>query len=370
MARTDVLFRKYDLRATLENNLNKTRSAVRSRPAESLGNESDDALVEQLITEHSLTPVELREKDIGVDVEETRVDVSRDPMRNLFGDRGPIYVPGQRVRYIVPFDGDGGLFQCRPSSSTFNPPRAVVQGSELIFEYTVPLDDVAKTKRAFEEELSNVKQYLGWANSEVADHNAQLRSVIVAALQHRREQLRAGRENIEALGYPVRRREQPAQPSVSVSQTSSARKQSVERNLKQVRREYDVALSFAGEDRTYVEETAGILKAAGVNVFYDKFETAQLWGRNLADHLGEVYGKRSRFVVIFISKYYPMKAWPKHERQSAQARAIRDNEIVLLPARFDDTEIEGMPSSTAYIDLRKTSPQELAELIQEKLKSP
>lgn len=37
-------------------------------------------------------------------------------------------------------------------------------------------------------------------------------------------------------------------------------------------------------------------------------------------------------------------------------------------ARFDDTEIEGMPSSTAYVDLRKMSPNELAKLIQEKLR--
>ena len=62
-------------------------------------------------------------------------------------------------------------------------------------------------------------------------------------------------------------------------------------------------------------------------------------GRNLADHLGDVYGRRSRLVVLFISKHYPAKAWPTHERQSAQARAILENEVVLLPARFDDTEV-------------------------------
>ncbi|MBA3543945.1 MAG: TIR domain-containing protein [Chthoniobacterales bacterium] len=138
--------------------------------------------------------------------------------------------------------------------------------------------------------------------------------------------------------------------------------------MKQTSPEYDVALSFAGENRDYVEQVARLLQAAGVKVFYDKFETAKLWGDNLADHLGEVYGKRSRFVVIFISKYYPLKAWPKHERQSAQARAITENKIVLLPARFDDTEIEGMPSSTAYVDLRRMTPTDFARLIQEKLK--
>jgi hypothetical protein len=133
--------------------------------------------------------------------------------------------------------------------------------------------------------------------------------------------------------------------------------------------DYDVALSFAGEDRKYVEMVAKSLKAARVRVFYDNFEKVSLWGQNLADHLAEVYGKRSRFVVFFISKHYPLKAWPTHERQSAQARAIREGAIVLLPARFDDTEVPGLPSTVAYIDLRTTTYEEFAEIILEKLNS-
>jgi TIR domain len=133
--------------------------------------------------------------------------------------------------------------------------------------------------------------------------------------------------------------------------------------------DYDVALSFAGEDREYVEMVAKALKAAGVKVFYDLFEKATLWGQNLGDHLSEVYGKRSRFVVVFISKHYH-KAWPTHERQIAQARAIRERTIVFLPARFDDTEIPGLPSTVGYIDLRTVTPEELADVILEKLGTP
>jgi len=35
---------------------------------------------------------------------------------------------------------------------------------------------------------------------------------------------------------------------------------------------YHVALSFAGEDRAYVEKVATCLKAEGVSVYYDRFE--------------------------------------------------------------------------------------------------
>ena len=55
---------------------------------------------------------------------------------------------------------------------------------------------------------------------------------------------------------------------------------------------YDVALSFAGEDREYVEDVALQLKGYGVRVFYDKFEEDKLWGKNLYDYLSDVYTQK------------------------------------------------------------------------------
>lgn len=53
--------------------------------------------------------------------------------------------------------------------------------------------------------------------------------------------------------------------------------------------EHDVCLSFAGENRRYVAAVAKELKGLGVRVFYDKYETARLWGKDLYTHLDEVY---------------------------------------------------------------------------------
>lgn len=51
--------------------------------------------------------------------------------------------------------------------------------------------------------------------------------------------------------------------------------------------DYDVCLSFAGEERDYVSRVAEELKSRVVRVFYDLFEEAELWGMNLYDHLTE-----------------------------------------------------------------------------------
>jgi len=132
-------------------------------------------------------------------------------------------------------------------------------------------------------------------------------------------------------------------------------------------KKYDVALSFAGEDRSYVEMVADGLRAMGVTVFYDAFEKADLWGKNLYDHMVQVYQTSARYTVIFISKYYRDKVWTNHERRAAQARALNESYDYILPARFDDTEIEGLLPTVGYIDLRKLSPYEVCVLVCQKL---
>jgi TIR domain len=134
--------------------------------------------------------------------------------------------------------------------------------------------------------------------------------------------------------------------------------------------DYDVALSFAGEDRDYVRRVAELLQTRGVRVFYDEFMTADLWGNDLYVILDEVYRKKSRFTVIFASGNYARKAWTAHERQSAQARALNEAGAYLLPVRLDDSEVPGLRPTVAYVDARKTSTEELVELIGKKLARP
>jgi len=42
----------------------------------------------------------------------------------------------------------------------------------------------------------------------------------------------------------------------------------------------------------------------------------------------------------------------------------------ILPARFDDTEIDGLRPTIGYLDLRALSPEELGRAILEKLGRP
>lgn len=132
---------------------------------------------------------------------------------------------------------------------------------------------------------------------------------------------------------------------------------------------FDIALSFAGEDRPYVDKVANALRDRGVKVFYDLFEEVDLWGKDLYSHLIEIYQKRARFTVMFISEAYNRKLWTNHERRAAQARAFQEAQEYILPARFDDTEIPGVLPTVGYVSLVNLKPEELASLISRKLVS-
>jgi len=132
-------------------------------------------------------------------------------------------------------------------------------------------------------------------------------------------------------------------------------------------KKYDIVLSFAGEDRQYVESVASYLEAANVSAFYDKNDEASLWGKDLVEHLDAIYRVRGRYCVMFISRHYANKMWTSHERRSAMSRAVEQRTEYILPVRFDDTEVPGLRSTVGYVDARTKSPEALARLIFQKL---
>ena len=134
-----------------------------------------------------------------------------------------------------------------------------------------------------------------------------------------------------------------------------------------IHKAYDVALSFAGEDREIVEEVAKALRGDGIEVFYDRWEQADLWGKNLYQHLDQIYRKAARFCLVFLSENYVKKDWTNHELKSAQARAFEEASEYILPIRLDEVEVKGVLPVTGYISMADSSSWEIARLVKEKL---
>jgi TIR domain len=133
---------------------------------------------------------------------------------------------------------------------------------------------------------------------------------------------------------------------------------------------YDLALSFAGEDRSVAEELATALQAKGYRIFYDRFEQAKLIGEDLTAVLGQIYAKGSRYCLILISKSYVAKPWTNQERQFALSRALKERSAYILPLKLDDTDLPGLSPTIGYLDIRNTSVPEVCTLLAQKMGLP
>lgn len=139
--------------------------------------------------------------------------------------------------------------------------------------------------------------------------------------------------------------------------------------------QYDVALSFAGEQREYVKRVSECLDKLGISNFYDYNEKANLWGKNLTQYLQNVYFRDSRYFVPFITLEYLQKDWPQLEFKFALDRNMQEHapdfQQYVLPVYlcdFRSIDVPGLPKSVGCVDGRKTSPAELAGLLAEKIR--
>jgi hypothetical protein len=136
-----------------------------------------------------------------------------------------------------------------------------------------------------------------------------------------------------------------------------------------VRREYryDVALSFASEDRQLVEAVARALVDCDVRVFYGEFFSHELWGKDLFQHFAAIYRDKAQFCLVFVSNAYRNKVWPKHELRQAQERALFSSVEYILPVIVEDVDLPGLNRTTGYIDARKIDPWIISALVLRKL---
>jgi TIR domain len=360
----DLLFFEYDLDSLFRHQLSTIRDVVIKVPLPDFESTSDEFLSARVASQLVVQPLEFAEDRISVASRDVKIDVSRDFSRGGWGDE-PVYANGIEVTYHLPFSGDAQLLKCRPNPFTANPPRAVIGSSELRFPYDQADGDAKATKSRFTEDLKRLKEWVAWQKAQIETYNSTLEQQVRAEVAARRLAVDKRKTDIESLGFAVHSAKAPTPPP-----EPGDRARAREGSRAKGRRTFDVALSFAGEDRPHVEQVAKELEALGIGVFYDRFEQVNLWGADLAKHLGNVYGRDSRFVVMFLSKSYAAKAWPDHEKSFALGRHLKGDVGRILPVRFDDTAIEGLPPTLGYLDLRVLTPQKLAELIRQKVDNP
>lgn len=125
---------------------------------------------------------------------------------------------------------------------------------------------------------------------------------------------------------------------------------------------FDLAFSFAGEDREYVKQVKEACDKLDLTVYYDEDRKIDQWGKSFIGEQRKVYsGYKTKHFVPFISKHYFAKPIPTDEFKSALMESTKRNQYI-LPIKLDDSEVsvEYIHRDTQYLKKTDYSPDQLA----------
>lgn len=206
MTRAELLFSTHSLFDVIENHRQLMRKEIGDLTAGELAAKEDALWCEHFEQKYKFDIPRLRTGEIQADRLEVEVDVSGDPNRNPFRDRGPINVKAAEITFFVPFDGDEDIFLYRPSQSMLNRPRGSVRAGELRLTYVRVDQDGIKARQEFDNDLQAIQQHLIWAEDSVRQFNLSIRADALNLLTQRRIKLNRDREMDASLGFPLRHR--------------------------------------------------------------------------------------------------------------------------------------------------------------------
>ena len=128
---------------------------------------------------------------------------------------------------------------------------------------------------------------------------------------------------------------------------------------------FDISFTFAGESRELVEQILFELKKQinTTSIFYDNYYEAQLARPSIDTLLQDIYGARSKLIVVVLCEKYQDKEWCGIEFRAVRdmIKKKEDNRIMFI--RTDDGHVDGIFSIDGYIDGRKYTALEIANFI-------
>lgn len=129
--------------------------------------------------------------------------------------------------------------------------------------------------------------------------------------------------------------------------------------------QFDVALSFPGEERKFVEEIAkGLENLLGPDrYFYDFNYPGHLARPGLDLLLQDIYGNRSKLIVVFISGAYQAKDWCGIEFRAIRDIINRRENARIMLVRTGDGDVDGVRAADGYVDARRFAADQIAGFI-------
>lgn len=321
------LFSKGDIFNLIQHQKEQFKLAFQKVSNEELDRDMQ-GVVARLVEQFSITVPTLLDDQKYAEVRETQVDVSRDPMRMIRDRSRPFYVAGTEIMFVIPYTGEGVLFDVRPSSFTLNPPWGDAEKGELHLIYSTAnpqFDLEAQAERTIRE----IKEHLEHMRPSQEQLRKELEAQGAALVQRRQQERGAHSQIVSGLKTPIRQAA-PAPVAAPSPVYPPARRRASKRKQQQRQQEewWDVFISHATEDKAEIARPLhDALAAKGLRVWYDEFAL------KLGDSLRQSIDRglaRSLFGVVILSPHFFEKHWPRQELNGLANREV-EGERVILP---------------------------------------
>jgi len=201
-----LFYENGDLSSFLDHRKNSIKTEIEAYDSNEFLNLSEEDLYQYLISKYKLKSPGIIDDQIHIsDTHEVDIDVSQDQMRAIFDRSKPVYIKGVSITISIPFDGNGELFNYKPSRFDFNPPRGIIKDNELLMIYETLEQDVEKIKKAYEHDINSVKKYLGYTNQQINNYNQELDGFLRDIIKKRKKKLLDDLGLISSLGIPIKK---------------------------------------------------------------------------------------------------------------------------------------------------------------------
>lgn len=114
---------------------------------------------------------------------------------------------------------------------------------------------------------------------------------------------------------------------------------------------FDIAISFAGENRELAEEIAHTLRFLDYEVFYDKLYEANYLGSSWSKEFERIFSHDSKYIICLLDHNHQAKIWPTFERECFSEK-VQTNEVI--PIFLDETKFVGIPQDLIGIKFKYT----------------
>lgn len=200
----DYLFSELDWHGVAQSQKRKLSEKISDFSEKIFGEKTLEELVEQLCDEFSLIPPTVNKEEVEVQQREADIEISGQGFRD-FAYAEPRKVKGTAIDVFVPFEGNPEMFRVQPTTFDYNPPRAKVEGKNIIFTIqgvSLKQEDV---KAQIDKEIGKIETYLQYQKQSLGKYPEEIKRDAMNALKSRQAKLKSDNDLVSGLGFKTKK---------------------------------------------------------------------------------------------------------------------------------------------------------------------